>query len=75
LAAGTKCEMKGYMKQGQTTSVMTTILQGFPRIDSERIRDGYQEGLHRTAIYSKIKSNWFPYKLTDEGLHRRPICH
>jgi hypothetical protein len=66
-AAGTQCEMKGYMAQGQTTPLMVRYMQRLPAIDAEGLRDGYQQGLKRTAIYSKNNNGWFPYPLTAEG--------
>lgn len=66
-AAGTQCEMKGYITQGQTTPLMAQFLQRVPAIDSERFRDGYQQGLKRTAIYSKNYSRWVSFPLTAEG--------
>ena len=40
-AAGTQCEMKGYITQGKTTPLMAQFLQRVPTIDGERFRDGY----------------------------------
>jgi hypothetical protein len=65
-AAGTMCEMKGYITQGQTTPLMTLFLLRVPAIDGERIRDGYQQGLKRTAVYSK-DHGWVSYPLTADG--------
>jgi len=66
-AAGTQCEMKGFMAQGQTVPLLAHLLQGISTKDGQRINDGYHEGLKRTAIYSKNFGRWVPYPLTAEG--------
>jgi hypothetical protein len=66
-AAATQCEARGYMPQGQATPLMVRAIQRIPVTDSQRLRDGYQEGLKRTAIYSKNYGRWASYPLTSEG--------
>jgi hypothetical protein len=66
-AAGTQCETSGYMPQGQVTPLIVRAIQHLPSIDSKRIREGYQEGLKRRAIFSKNFNRWAPYPLTAEG--------
>jgi predicted RecA/RadA family phage recombinase len=66
-AAGTQCEARGHIPQGQVTPLMVRAIQRIPTKDGERIRDGYQEGLKRTAIYSKNFGRWMPFPLTADG--------
>ncbi len=66
-AAGTICEAKGHMKSGQVTPLLVRFFQQLPTADSQRIKDGYQQGLKQQAIYSKNFGRWMPYPQTPEG--------
>lgn len=66
-AAGTQCEMKGYMAQDQTMPLLARILQKVPLAYAQAINHGYQEGLKRTAIYSKNYGRWFAYSKTPKS--------
>jgi len=65
-AAGSQCEARGFMAQGQTTPVMAFALQRVPRTYAEQIRDGYQEGLKRSAVYSRNAGRWIPLTINQE---------
>jgi hypothetical protein len=67
-AAGLQCEARGLMDQGQTTVVLALTMQRLPSTYAEQIRNGYQEGLKRSAIYSKnAGGRWIPFTLTQEN--------
>jgi hypothetical protein len=65
-AAGSQCEMKGYITQGQVTPLMALYIQSLSAIDGQRLSDGYQEGLRRTATYSKNLGRWNSIRITAE---------
>lgn len=66
-AAGILCETKGHMREGQVMPLMVTFLQRATPVAAQSFRYGYQEGMKRTAIYSQVRSSWFPYPQTEAG--------
>jgi hypothetical protein len=65
-AAGTQCETKGYMAQGQVTPLLTITLRDVHPTLAAAVTRGYQEGLRRHAIYYKNSDRWVAYQLTKE---------
>jgi TPR repeat protein len=66
-AAGSLCEAKGFMAQGQTTPLIAFTMQRLSAINAQQIRDGYQEGLKRSAVYSRNAGRWVPITITQES--------
>jgi hypothetical protein len=65
-AAGLRCESSGFMDQGQTTVVMALSVQRLPSSYAQQVRNGYEEGLRRSAIYSKNAARWIPVSISQE---------
>jgi uncharacterized protein len=65
-AAGLACEQKGFIREGQAVTLMAISMQRMPSMYAEHIRDGYREGLERSAIYSSKSERWLTYNLTRE---------
>jgi hypothetical protein len=67
LAAGTRCEQKNFIPQGQTTPLMGALFSKITPAEQQFVRAGYLEGGKREAIYSISRSGWFPVPLTPDA--------
>jgi hypothetical protein len=67
LAAGTLCETKGLIREGQTTALMAFVMQRAPSMAAQQLRAAYQEALGRSSLYSAKDSRWLPFTVTPEN--------
>jgi uncharacterized protein len=65
-AAGNQCELKGLMSQNQTTPLMASIMKRVASSYALGIRTGYEEGLKRSAVYSRNAGTWVSININQE---------
>lgn len=66
LAAGLRCEMDGFMEPGLTVELFRAIRHQNP-ISYIYVQTGYEEGLRRKAVYSKLHRIWVEAQVTKDA--------
>ena len=67
LAAGTLCETKGFIREGQTAPVLAFVMQRAPSMVAQQLHGAYEEAFKRSSVYSSKDSRWLPFAVTREN--------